>query len=72
MEEQPTTANALVASEEPEDEELSPREVWWRNHQVWLQETGYLLRLRYRPGWVPSWKGTDRWSSDCEDGYANR
>ncbi|KAI0358590.1 hypothetical protein OH77DRAFT_1397313 [Trametes cingulata] len=37
-------------------EELSSSECWWRDHQVWLQERGYMLRPRYRPGWKPSWK----------------
>ncbi|KAI0775850.1 kinase-like domain-containing protein [Trametes elegans] len=34
---------------------LTDAECWWRDHQVWLQERGYMLRPRYRPGWVPSW-----------------
>ncbi|KAI0363368.1 hypothetical protein BV20DRAFT_958430 [Pilatotrama ljubarskyi] len=37
-------------------DELSRSECWWRDHQVWLQERGYMLRPRYRPGWRPSWK----------------
>ena len=37
-------------------EQLTDAEVWWRDHQKWLAEKGYMLRPRYRPGWVPSWK----------------
>ena len=43
---------------EPEDGDLGglhPGEVFWRDHQIWLFEKGYMLRPRYRPGWVPSW-----------------
>ncbi|CAL1706317.1 unnamed protein product [Somion occarium] len=38
-------------------EELSADEIYWRDHQVWLEAQGYMLRPRYRPNWVPSWKG---------------
>ncbi|EIW62679.1 uncharacterized protein TRAVEDRAFT_113187 [Trametes versicolor FP-101664 SS1] len=44
------------------DGELTDGEIWWRDHQVWLQECGYMLRPRYRPNWVPSWhkdRGSD-------------
>ncbi|KAJ7674392.1 hypothetical protein B0H17DRAFT_1241192, partial [Mycena rosella] len=30
-------------------------EKFWINHQSFLQSRGYLLRPRYRSGWVPSW-----------------
>ena len=43
---------------EPEDGDLGglhPGEVFWRDHQIWLFEKGYMLRPRHRPGWVPSW-----------------
>lgn len=49
-------------------DELTPAEAWWRDHQAWLAEKGYMLRPRYRPGWMPSWKAHPkkrRW--DCED-----
>jgi hypothetical protein len=36
---------------------LSHTEEFWRDHQKWLQDCGYLLRPRYLPGWVPSWIG---------------
>lgn len=50
---------------------LSPAEIWWRDHQLWLQKKGYMLRPRYRPGWVPSWEGkNDVNPADCEDGIS--
>lgn len=48
---------------------LTSLEIWWCDLQPWLEEKGYRLRPRYRPGWVPSWhnkKGL-RWEA-CEDG----
>ncbi|KAI0081936.1 hypothetical protein K474DRAFT_1768164 [Panus rudis PR-1116 ss-1] len=33
-----------------------PTEVFWRDHQQWLEQKGYMLRPRYHPGWVPSWE----------------
>ncbi|OSD07009.1 hypothetical protein PYCCODRAFT_1464131 [Trametes coccinea BRFM310] len=47
---------------------LADDEIWWRDHQVWLEQCGYMLRPRFRPGWVPSWQGTDRNPLSCEDG----
>lgn len=43
-------------------------ERFWCQHQPWLEKQGYMLRPRYRPDWVPSWKGTDRDPFWCEDG----
>lgn len=50
------------------DGDLHFSEIRWRNMQPWLNEKGYQLRPRFRPGWVPSWEGNskDRWA--CEDG----
>lgn len=51
------------------DGELNDDEIWWRDHQVWLQERGYMLRPRYRPDWVPSWhKDKGKFFNVCEDG----
>ncbi|KAJ7501772.1 hypothetical protein B0H11DRAFT_1991047 [Mycena galericulata] len=30
---------------------LNKIELWWRDHQEWLQSCGYMLRSRYRVGW---------------------
>lgn len=37
-------------------EYLNVAEQWWRDLQPWLERCGYLLRERYREGWVPSWE----------------
>jgi len=48
---------------------LDELELFWRDHQKWLQDCGYLLRPRYRPDWVPSWKDRpDVFWRFCEDG----
>jgi hypothetical protein len=58
----PTYPSPEVASS-PGYDELDPSlylndtERWWRDHQPWLEQSGYLLRARYRPDWVPSWEG---------------
>ncbi|KAJ7680937.1 kinase-like domain-containing protein [Mycena polygramma] len=54
---------------ETEPLKLSPREIFWRDHQPWLRECGYELRPRYQPDWIPSWR-TDPTKLDvlCEDG----
>ncbi|KAN0091510.1 Protein kinase-like domain containing protein [Tylopilus felleus] len=49
-------------------EELDPREVWWRDRYTQLSNRGYLLRPRYSPEWVPSWKSSNSDGTDSEDG----
>ena len=34
---------------------LNESEVFWRDHQKWLQTCGYMLRPRYMPDWKASW-----------------
>lgn len=46
---------------------LEDREIFWRDHQQWLQQHGYLLRPRYRVGWVPEWKGQEITAYERED-----
>ena len=48
---------------------LQEHELWWVEHADVLEHHGYRLRTRYRPGWVPSWQGTDKMPCDCEDSY---
>ena len=36
---------------------LAPEEERWRDRQQFLESVGYMLRPRYRPGWIPSWRG---------------
>ncbi|KAI0073864.1 hypothetical protein K474DRAFT_1686011 [Panus rudis PR-1116 ss-1] len=47
--------------------ELLASEIFWRDHQEWLSQKGYMLRPRYRPGWTPSWKGKDKYYRRYED-----
>ncbi|OSD01770.1 hypothetical protein PYCCODRAFT_1436060 [Trametes coccinea BRFM310] len=35
---------------------LTSAEQWWKDHQPFFAEHGYMLRPRYRPDWVPSWQ----------------
>ncbi|KZT29111.1 hypothetical protein NEOLEDRAFT_1057150 [Neolentinus lepideus HHB14362 ss-1] len=51
---------------------LNKPELWWRDHQKWLEQSGYMLRQRYRDAWSPSWKGTGKKWYDCEDGVTPR
>ena len=46
---------------------LHDTEIFWRDHQKWLQSEGYMLRARYMPNWKPSWEGTDKLRTLCED-----
>ena len=53
------------------DGELSSSEEWWRDHQEWLAQKGYMLRSRYRPGWKPSWQTSPKLAGrrfNVEDG----
>ncbi|KAI5889138.1 uncharacterized protein SCHCODRAFT_02548782 [Schizophyllum commune H4-8] len=47
---------------------LTDAELFWVELQPWLKQRGYALRPRYQPGWRPSWRGTKKRASDCEDG----
>jgi hypothetical protein len=35
--------------------ELHRAEMFWVTHQPWLEELGYTIRPRFRPGWKASW-----------------
>ncbi|KIK80845.1 hypothetical protein PAXRUDRAFT_157549 [Paxillus rubicundulus Ve08.2h10] len=48
-------------------EELDDREVWWRTHYEELKTREYLLRPRYSPDWVPSWRASKKDWVACED-----
>ena len=55
-------------SREPGD--LDEFERWWVERQEALERAGYMLRPRFRPGWQPSWAGSDKPYYDFEDGLA--
>jgi len=42
-------------------------ELFWRDHSKWLEDSGYQLRARFQPSWVPSWVNTKQFCSDFED-----
>jgi len=46
---------------------LYPHELAWRDKQLFLESRGYMLRPRFRPGWIPSWRVTGARPLDCED-----
>ncbi|KAI0316379.1 hypothetical protein OF83DRAFT_1060461 [Amylostereum chailletii] len=48
-------------------ENLLYHEEWWRDHQVFLQSRGYMLRPRLRPGWTPSWHASGQSVREAED-----
>ncbi|RPD57478.1 hypothetical protein L227DRAFT_613500 [Lentinus tigrinus ALCF2SS1-6] len=58
----------LEASGQPLGQ-LDSIEIWWRDHQEWLAEKGYMLRPRYRPGWKPSW-ANDAYIRAFEEGVS--
>ncbi|KAK1233969.1 hypothetical protein PQX77_002840 [Marasmius sp. AFHP31] len=47
---------------------LSKDEIFWRDRQEWIEKHGYMLRPRFRPGWVPSWKDSNKLYMKFEDG----
>ncbi len=47
---------------------LKKAEFFWRDHQKYLAECGYMLRPRYDENWVPSWLNTKTDPWQCEDG----
>ena len=65
-----TMANAADADQQAYRDHLTlmSEEVYWRDHQLWLARQGYMLRPRYRPGWVPSWKDSGKRWVYFEDG----
>ncbi|KAH9057291.1 kinase-like domain-containing protein [Lactarius vividus] len=50
--------------------DLNELEIWWADHQEALEAAGYMLRPRYRPGWTPSWRGTNKFYLYVEDGLS--
>ena len=57
--------NEVPGSQPGDIDEL---ERWWVDRQMALEQAGYMLRTRYRPGWKPSWVGTKKFYLDVEDG----
>ena len=49
---------------------LDLNEKWWVERQEALEQAGYMLRPRYRPGWKPPWAGTDKYHGNFEEGQS--
>ncbi|KAJ7502453.1 kinase-like domain-containing protein [Mycena galericulata] len=64
-------SSSLLDSNGEEVSGLGPLEIFWRERQPWLEERGYMLRPRYKPGWVGSWVGTNKDPWNCEDGVSD-
>ncbi len=47
---------------------LFEHEFFWRDHQRWLADAGYILRPRFREDWQPSWLKSKKLFFQCEDG----
>ena len=47
---------------------LFEEDFFWREHQRWLADAGYMLRPRYREDWKPSWLQSGKATYQCEDG----
>ncbi|KDQ64118.1 hypothetical protein JAAARDRAFT_27741 [Jaapia argillacea MUCL 33604] len=63
----PSTAHRYAIAAEKGTWDLDTVEKKWRDRQSYLASRGYMLRPRYRPGWTPSWFGTDVDPFYCED-----
>ena len=49
---------------------IGEHEKWWIERQEALEQAGYMLRPRFRPGWRPSWTGTNKHFFNSEDGQS--
>ena len=47
---------------------IGENERWWVERQEAFEQAGYVFRPRIRPGWQPSWTGTNKLFLDFEDG----
>ncbi|KZT63088.1 hypothetical protein DAEQUDRAFT_815840 [Daedalea quercina L-15889] len=66
----PESGPTLAEPKGPSKGELKAEEYWWRDRQKWLEKQDYMLRSRYKPDWVPSWKAVHKPYWKCEDGQA--
>ena len=52
--------------------ELAEDEKLWRDRYSFMLDRGLQLRVRYKPGWTPSWLGTNLNPATCEDSIEKR
>jgi hypothetical protein len=62
-----STATKHVTSLLDRSYELLLHEEIWRDRYLFFLDRGLELRPRYRPGWIPSWLGTNMIPEYCED-----
>lgn len=53
----PSASPELDADVDKVYSSLSISEERWKDRQQFLESVGYMLRPKYRPGWVPSLRG---------------
>ena len=58
---------SIVSQFNNDHRKLSDYEQWWADQQTWLAQQGYMLRARYRKGWVPSWLNDPSHGREVED-----
>ena len=63
----PRSKNIVAGPSTSDCDVLMPHEVFWRDHQPWLEQKGYMLRPRFHPDWRPSWLNTKKDPLSCED-----
>ena len=65
----PSLESRMAGVSNPAEGRLYQAELFWRDHQPWLKECGYLLRPRYLPDWKASWvRNKSLHYLDCEEG----
>ncbi len=71
-----TSKSSITAPAKTQIQEL--QDIRARHHRIeglWiarydlLERHGYRLRPRFKPGWIPSWQGTELNPFECEDGH---
>ena len=50
------------------NDDLFGSEQWWKDQYEDICDSGFQLRPRYHPNWVPSWKASGKFFLDVEDG----
>jgi hypothetical protein len=63
----PDPTSSHVIPTQPPTNRLTEDEEIWRDRYSFLLNYGLQLRLRYSPGWIPSWIGKNMDPETCED-----
>lgn len=62
-----STSNPHPDANVMDEGRLFRAEIFWRDRNFWFKDHGYLLRPRYHPEWVASWKNNDKIWLFCEN-----